>query len=617
MRKLSKLLIPFLLVFSILIGGFTVRLIINIRSYGTLINYLGIVRGATQRLVKLELNDMPNDEMRAYLDGIVLELCTGSGKYGLVYPDNEEYREKLSQISFQWDRLKFEIDNVRSGANYKLLIELSEDYFQLANETVFIADNYANQQVQEATWLILAIVVICIFTWLGIFIYSIRRVNRLELNNRKLIDIAYIDKLTNAPNLEKFKIDAQALLLRYKNLKFAVLYADFENFKMLNDVFGHVYGNRLLQKYAEILRMDLGKFDTFCRVSADNFLILRAYEKKDFLLEQQKAVDLQLFNFARASANEQSFIRTCCGFCCLEDAASESQISNLIERANFARKTAKNNSLQKYIFYNESLRQKMLSEQHIENHMHTALECGEFKVYFQPKVSLETGKIASAEALTRWLTEDGLFISPSEFIPIFERTMFIVQLDQYVLNQVCRLMHERLDQGLPVVPISINVSLMQLYDPAFVKTYVKIKQDYSIPDYLLQVEFTESVVFENMDLLFRIIKDLKRYGFHCSLDDFGKGYSSLNLLKSLPVDELKLDALFFDETEDRDRARTVVSCVVDLAKRLNLQIVAEGVESESQVAFLRQIGCHLVQGFVFYHPMPSSNFWDLLELAPV
>ncbi|MEG2000812.1 MAG: bifunctional diguanylate cyclase/phosphodiesterase [Evtepia sp.] len=616
MQRLFKVLIASLLAFSLFIGGFAVHLIVDIRTYGTLINYVGIVRGATQRLVKLEMSGNPNNELRHYLDQIIIELSTGEGKYGLPCPDDDTYRDCLSKLVIQWDELEQEIDQVRAGKNMDTLLALSESYFVLTNDTVFAADNYANRQTQEVTWLIVTLVAIAASTWLGILIYNTKRMRRLERDNRGLSDIAFQDKLTGAPNLEKFKLDAQDLLLRCRSIKFAVLYVDFENFKALNDVFGYAYGDRILKEYTKILRADMGKFDTFCRVSADNFLILRSYTVKEKLNQQQQAIDLKISGFAMSVAREQYFIRTKGGFCCREDIVEELKISDIIERANFARKTAKQQSVQNYVFYDESLRQKMLAAKAIENHMQAALKEGAFFVYFQAKVSLETGKIACAEALSRWITEDGSMISPAEFIPIFEKNLFIIQLDQYVLRQVCRWLRERLDQELAFVPISVNVSRMQLYDPGFVATYARIKQEYNIPDGLLQVEFTESVVFENMDLLLKIIGDLKANGFQCSLDDFGKGYSSLNLLKSLPVDELKLDGLFFEKTDDLDRARTVVSCVVDLAKRLNLQIVAEGVENRSQVAFLRTIGCHLVQGFVFYRPMPSEAFGALLEESP-
>ncbi|MEG1107723.1 MAG: bifunctional diguanylate cyclase/phosphodiesterase [Oscillospiraceae bacterium] len=616
MQRLFKYVVAFLLAFSLFVGGFTVELIDDIRSYGTLINYVGIVRGASQRLVKLELCNEPNDQLRNYLDGIIHELQTGEGNYGLPYPEDDTYRDCLSRLAVQWEQLGIEIDNVRRGEKPDRLLSLSESYFDLANDTVFAADNFTNRQTREATWLIVAIVAVAAGAWLAILIFNTKRMRRLERDNQGLSHIAFSDKLTGAPTLEKFRMDAQDLILRCPNVKFAVLYADFENFKALNDVFGYDYGDRILKQYSKIIQADMGKLETFCRVSADKFLLLRNYTNKEQLLEQQQNLDLQISGFAISSAKEQYFIRTSCGICCYEDVMEELKISDLIERANFARKTAKQDSTENYAFYNESIRQKMLAEKSIENHMQAALENGGFQFYLQPKVNLESGKITCAEALSRWIEEDGSIISPAEFIPIFERNLFIIQLDQFVLRQVCSWLRERLDSGLPIVPISVNVSRMQLYEPSFVTTYARIKQEFGIPDFMLQVEFTESVVFENMELLLKIIDELKVNGFHCSLDDFGKGYSSLNLLKSLPVDELKLDGLFFEKTLDMERAKTVVSCVVELAKRLNLQIVAEGVEDPKQVSFLRSIGCHLVQGYVFYRPMPSWEFAELLEQSP-
>ncbi|MEG1779475.1 MAG: diguanylate cyclase, partial [Oscillospiraceae bacterium] len=377
-----------------------------------------------------------------------MELYTGEGPYGLPCPKDDTYQECLSQLVVGWHQLEHEIDNVRNGKDNKALLALSETYFELANETVFAADNYANRQAQQARWLIVIIVAITAGTWLGILLYNTKHLRRLEKDNRGLSDIAYIDKLTGAPNFEKFKLDAQDLLLHYRYLNFAVLYVDFENFKALNDVFGHAYGDQILQQYAKILHDDMGKLDVFCRISADKFLILRNYTEKEQLKEQQQAVDSQISSFAMSATNKQHFIRTSCGFCCLEDVLDEVKITDIIEHANFARKTAKLHSAQNYIFYNESLRQKMLAEKSIENHMQSALENGEFKVYFQPKVSLETGKIACAEALSRWITEDGNIISPAEFIPIFEKNLFIVPLDQYVLKQVCCWLRHRLDNCL-------------------------------------------------------------------------------------------------------------------------------------------------------------------------
>lgn len=611
MRYLLKLLIIVAFLLSLTAGIFTVNLVMQIRDYGTLINYVGIVRGATQRLVKLEMSGTPHQELVDYLDGILHNLNTGNGEYGLVKLDDSDYNAKLKALNVLWQNLKEEIGNVRNGAAPDSLIPISEAYFKLANDTVFAADSYSISQTNKLSIWIILIVVTTAITWVAVLVFYLRQLNRLEHDNRGLSDIAYFDRLTGAPNIEKFKLEAQSYIDSSPNRKFAVIYIDFNNFKYMNDVFGYSYGDSLLCEYTNILQKSLGVMDTFCRVSADNFLILRFYESKDRLLSVQRFVDDEIAKFALAT-KEKNFISMSGGICCREDIGEQMQIMELAERANFARKLAKASSGTSYVFYDESIRERMLSEKDIENNMQSALESGEFIVYLQPKVNIATGKIAAAEALVRWRMESGELMSPGIFIPIFEKNLFIIKLDQYVFTRVCIWLSRRIRSGKPVLPISVNVSRMQLYDPAFVETYVAIKSKYSIPDHLIEIEFTESVVYENLEHLLTIIKDLKANGFHCALDDFGNGYSSLHLLKNLPVDVLKIDGMFFRDAEDLERANTVVQGIVLLAKKLNLQIVAEGVEHQEQVDFLRSIGCDLVQGYVYYKPMPPADFEKIL-----
>lgn len=612
MRHLLKILIAVVFVLSLLAGVFTVSLVSQIRDYGTLINYVGIVRGATQRLVKLEISGIPSPDLVAYLDSILQNLNTGQGKYGLVKLNDPDYNNNLRALSILWQELKTEIQAVRNGAPTDGLLQLSEVYFKLANDTVFAADLYSVAQTNKLSIWIILIVMATAATWVAVLIFYLRRLNRLEHDNRGLADIAYFDRLTGAPNLEKFKLDAQYQISSMPSRKFAVIYVDFNNFKYMNDVFGYSYGDSLLCEYTNILKESLGPTDVFCRVSADNFLILRAYESKEKLLNIQHFVDIEIAKFALAT-KEKNFISMSGGICCCEDLDEQLQISDLIERANFARKSAKATfSRTSYVFYDESIRQRMLSEKDIENNMHAALDNGEFIVYMQPKVNIASGQIASAEALVRWRMASGELMSPGIFIPLFEKNLFIIKLDKYVFEQVCIWLHSRIQSGQLVVPVAVNVSRMQLYDPSFVDTYVSIKNMYNIPDYLLEIEFTESVVYENISHLLGIIKSLKANGFCCALDDFGNGYSSLHLLKNLPVDVLKIDGMFFREAEDLARANTVVKGIVLLAKQLNLLTVAEGVEHEEQVSFLRSIGCDLVQGFIYYKPMPIVELEKLL-----
>lgn len=617
MKRYFSWLISGLFLVSLVVAGFTMQLIAQIRSYGTLINYVGIVRGATQRLVKLELIGEPNDEMIAYLDGILSELNTGEGIYGLVQIQDEDYNADLTQLNVMWEEIKKEIEGVRAGNDVNELAKKSETYFKIANDTVFAANQYSEQQINRLGGLIFTILTATALTWAIALFLNARRQAKLEQDNQGLTNIVYRDALTGAPNLEKFNLDVQKLLRQYPQERFAVFYVDFENFKYLNNIFGRAYGDKLLQEYAKILTRNMAELETFCRIAADNFLILRRYVQRDELLMRQNVVDGQMAAYALAT-QQQNTVWLCGGVCCREDVGAEMPVEQLIERANFARKTAKNNARVHYAFYDESIREKMIAEKAIENHMQTALENEEYIVYLQPKVALCGNQIECAEALVRWRTADGKLIPPGEFIPLFEKNLFIVKLDQYMMEHVCRWLRARLDAGRPVMPISVNVSRMQLYDPTFVETYADIKRRYRIPNQMVEVEFTESVAFEDMTLLLAIIRAMKQAGFACSLDDFGKGYSSLNLLRRLPVDVLKLDGLFFEKDENEEqtqRARIIVEGIVTMAKHLHLQTVAEGVEHLEQVEFLRGIGCDKVQGYVFYRPMPVAEFEELLDQA--
>lgn len=208
----------------------------------------------------------------------------------------------------------------------------------------------------------------------------------------------------------------------------------------------------------------------------------------------------------------------------------------------------------------------------------------------------------------RWRAPEGL-IPPNDFIPLFEQNGFIVDLDLHVFEKVCAMLRKWLDNGVTPVPVSVNMSRAHLADPQFLERYENIRRAYDVPPELLEIELTESLVFENPHLLVQFIERIRAHGYHCSIDDFGSGYSSLNLLKDMNVNVLKLDRVFFASQEaDNARERTVIVSVIDLAKKLSMGTVAEGVETPRQVEFLQQADCDMVQGYVFSRPVPLAEF---------
>lgn len=596
----------------LLLGGITVHTIVQSQSYGRLINYVGIVRGATQRLVKLEMNGTKDDSLIEYLDGILKELTEGKGPYKLPAIEDDEYLDNLKQLDTMWGQLKEQILKFREGnGDRSELLALSEKYFEKANDTVFSADTYASSQTRLLLIISIVMLAAMLVTWLFIFWAASKKMVFLEKENRELNAMSRRDQLTGAYHLEEFKEEAQRLIDQGKHKNYAVVYTDFVDFKYINDVFGYNYGDDILTRYGEILREEIRDDEIYGRVSADNFVLLLWYEDKTEIAIRQQKSDESITAFMHNSCSGH-VLPTSCGICCIEDVIEDLKIGGFLDRANFARKTVKNGTNQNYVYYDESIRNRLRVEKDIEIHMQDALTNREFIVYYQPKVSLKTGKISNSEALVRWESEEGKVISPNYFIPVFERKHMIHQLDQYVFEEVCRWLRHMLDENGKALPVSVNVSRLQFYDQEFVSKYVEIRDRYQIPHDLLEIEFTESIVFGNTELLQNTVEALKREGFSCSIDDFGKGYSSLSMLKTLPIDTLKIDRFFFTDWDKSERDMAVVQGIIDLVKKFNIHTVAEGIETQEQVAYLKQAGCDYVQGYVFYKPMPQSEFEALL-----
>ena len=613
MKRFLKSGLLVLFVSLVLFGSVAVHTILQSQHYSRLVNYVGIVRGATQRLIKLELEGRPNDSLIGYLDGILSELMTGKGEYGLPVPEDDAYQQNLYALNQKWGDIKKEIlayrNHTKSG---ETLLSLSEEYFDKANDTVFAADDYAARRTRVLLVICIVMFSIMLLTWVFIFWAYSMKMLRLESTNQRLNDLTRRDALTGVYQIEAFKEKAQRLLDIGPKDRMAVVYTDFSDFKYINDVFGYTYGDSILKKYGQILLEGLREGELCGRISADNFVLLLRYQNKDEIAARQQEADGKIIHFMHSSYDRQS-VPTCCGICCVEDVVEDLNIDGFLDRANFARKTVKNGTNYNYVYYDESIRRRLREEKDVESRMLEALENREFTVFYQPKVLLKTGKVACAEALVRWQSQNGAVIPPDRFIPVFESKYMIDRLDQFVFEEVCRFLHRRLEEGKQVFPVSVNVSRLQFYDQNFVKRYVEIRDRYQIPPDLLEIEFTESIAIDNAGLMTRIVTRLREAGFSCSIDDFGKGYSSLSLLKTLPIDILKIDQFFFAQSSDPKRDMAVVEGVIDLVHKFQIRTVAEGVESQSQVECLKQIGCDYVQGYVFYRPMPQEEYGILLD----
>lgn len=435
----------------------------------------------------------------------------------------------------------------------------------------------------------------------------------LEEANADLERLAFVDSVTEGYSQTRFNIEAARRIACAGAGAFQLVSLDMKKFKLLNDIQGIEMGNEVLRHVHAMLKKHLRAGELLARISADTFNLLleAADEAKTIERLTGMVADINRFNEGRT---HPYYLTMSIGVYRIDDPALP--ITSIRDRSNVARNASKAIATAQhftYVFYNEIDRQKLLREKDMENRMHLALEDDEFVVYLQPKQRLEDGEIGGAEALVRWIHPVRGLVPPDEFVPFFERNGFIIEVDLYVFDRVCAMLRRWLDEGRPVVPISVNMSRAHLHDDDFLEPYDRIRAQHNVPAELLEIELTETMVFANPELLIGVIDDIHRHGYRCSLDDFGSGYSSLNALKDIDVDVLKLDRAFFsDENADNEREWNVISSVIDLAKKLELETVAEGIESAKQSAMLKEMACDMLQGYVFSRPIPIEEFEALL-----
>lgn len=454
-------------------------------------------------------------------------------------------------------------------------------------------------------------------------ILSIILVILLILSNHSekedLRHLAYHDVITGHRNFSSFTQDFRNVLIKGKDANYALIHFDIDKFKVFNEHYGYKVGNHLLSYISNTLKHALRDNEIFSRLNGDYFVILIHYENEEELLLRLKEIKDDIIDY-KNKLDYRYDIMVRMGICRIDKESIDvilnekshsaiiSYVNQLIDKAGLARQSIKNMPLQTfYSFYQESMIEKILREKEIESEMQTALNNGDFVFYLQPKYSLETRSIAGAEALVRWIHPGKGLIPPDSFIPLFEKNGFVTEIDFYILEQVCMTLRKWIDKGYSVVPISVNLSRQHLQREETLSRISAIVTKFKIPVDLLEFELTESAMFEKMVFLADFGQKLRKNGFSISIDDFGSGYSSLNMLKDVEVDVLKLDKAFF-ENENQERGNQVISKFIELSKSLHMKVVSEGVETQEQVDFLTEVGCDMVQGYYFARPMPANEF---------
>ena len=438
-----------------------------------------------------------------------------------------------------------------------------------------------------------------------------------DLEERKRVEqsirhMAHHDALTGLPNRSLFRdrlTHAMAQADRYHQ-KLAVMFLDLDRFKAINDTLGHNVGDQLLKIAAERLRSCVRDSDTVARLGGDEFTVVveDIVEDHDAAAVAQKILDTlsQPFNLY----GHEVFISVSVGVTLYP--SDDENADNLLRNADSAMYRAKEFGRNNFQFYVAEMNIKARERLMLESSLRRALDRDEFMLYYQPRVSLLSGRIIGAEALMRWRHPELGLVPPSEFIPILDETGMIIPVGDWALREACRQNREWQDMGLPTIRVAVNLSVRQFIQKDLADTIVRALDAANLSAEHLEVEITEDLFLEHNQTNIITLARLKNMGIHISIDDFGTGYSSLSYLKRLPIDTLKIDQSFVRDIGDPDN-KAIASAIIAMASSLRLNVLAEGVETDEQLAFLRAQGCNEIQGFSFSHPLPADEFAQLLR----
>ena len=414
------------------------------------------------------------------------------------------------------------------------------------------------------------------------------------------------DSLTGLYNSETFYKKSMEALENCPNDKFAILSIDVDRFRLINDRYGIDAGNRTLQSVGKMIREVSPKDSIAKRYQSDVFSVLLKYKTDQDLVQYMG----KLSQAAKEARVIPMTITVSYGIYKITDRSIPVRL--MCDRARAVKKQVKGNALTNYAVYDDVIRLKLREQAEIEEEMQLALANNEFVMYLQPQIDLKTKKICGGEALVRWKHPIKGIMVPAQFLDLFESNGFITKMDMYIWEEACKYLKDLQSRGI-YLPISVNISRVHIGNTNLSDILLDLVKKYEIAPKYLELEITENLFMEDVDELFDEMAALKRCGFNIMMDDFGSGYSSLNMLRSAPVDTLKIDRFFLDEIMSTERGKIIVESSVRMAKQLGLLVVAEGVETKDQLEFLESIDCDTVQGYYYSRPIPVEEYEIFME----
>lgn len=429
--------------------------------------------------------------------------------------------------------------------------------------------------------------------------------NCVHYVNDELKRQLYIDAKTKLPNSLAFPRDCERLMEEKPNQQFVICTGDVNRYKLINELYSYSIGDQVLGYLVRFVQEFTEGIGVCAYFGSGKFAM--CFE--DTEENRNRLMAKEYFECRSIEISSPITMRFGLYFC----KKGETTIERAINLASFAMDRVKDRSRNSYACYTEEMGKELSVDAAVTAQMHNAMKNGEFILYLQPQYNHSTKEMVGAEALCRWLKPDGTIVSPMVFVPIFEKNGFIREFDRYIWESAFILVKNLISTGKPMVPISVNISRISLMDDEIVSVIAKLWEKYQIPVEALHFEITESAYIDNQDQLIERVKKIRSMGFDIAMDDFGRGYSSLNTLKDVPIDILKLDMGFLRGDNNMERGGNIISSVIRMAHSLELATVAEGVETMEQADFLRSVGCDVIQGFLYAKPMPVEEYKELVH----
>jgi diguanylate cyclase (GGDEF)-like protein/PAS domain S-box-containing protein len=499
--------------------------------------------------------------------------------------------------------------NELTGLHFIQLLSGEEEgkikkYFMkvLSGETKVIETTLRRENHTSADVRITAVRIIVKDRTVGVF-GIVRDITEKKKAEKMIEFLAYHDELTNLPNRRNLEKVMASLFIN--NESFAVIYLDFDRFKRINDTFGHSFGDKILVQIGRKLNEVIPEDCLIARIGGDEFAILAPQKYKSDFIAKEIVTAFQLPIFAEGM---EFLISASIGISSFPEDTDDLEL--ILQYADMAMYKAKENGTSPFQFFDKSMVDHSLNKFELENDLRNAINNNVLSVFYQPKYNSSTNEITGAEALARWKHPRHGMVPPGVFIPIAEEANLIVPLERLIIRQVFGQLVKWRELGFDVPRTSINISIIHFYQEDFVKFMEHTLEEYGLLGNMIEIEVTESIMIKKEDSINAQLQALRRIGIEVSIDDFGTGYSSLSYLSKLSVDRLKIDQSFISHSQEN---REIISTIVSMANNLKLKVIAEGVETESQIDLLKSLGCMEVQGYFYSPPLPSDEYEAMMN----